>query len=119
MKRQDDQPLPIGQVHELEVYDASTGERLGHLGDINEDGFVLLSTRRYDLDETLNVRIAANRNSGWTETAEVHAVAVGSRQSIHTDFYDNEFRFLEPSPQFLEQIKRIQETGEAPEADQL
>jgi hypothetical protein len=114
MKRQDDQPMQPDAAFEFEVYDAQTDEHLGRLGDITHDGLSLLATRAHDLDEQRRLRIAGSRDSGWTENLEADVVVVGTRQSMHTDFHDNEFRFVDPTPELRAAVDRMQRLTEPP-----
>ncbi|MFW5857040.1 MAG: hypothetical protein ACOCX4_04100 [Planctomycetota bacterium] len=119
MKRQDDQPMQPEASFELEVYDAQTDERLGHLGDINRDGLVLTGARTYDLGRRMPLRIVGDRNAGWREAIEAEADVVGSREGLQTDVYDTELRFTNPTPLLTRQVDRLRELAETPPPDNV
>ena len=117
MNRQEDSRMQPEAAYELEAYHRKTGERLGHLGDLTDEGLILVSTQTYDIDETLPLKLVCSRDSGWNEVVEADAVVTGTKKSMQTAYYDNELYFVAPDAQLREQLRHLQENAVAPDPD--
>jgi len=117
MTRQEDSRMQPEAAYELEAYHRETGERLGHLGDLTDEGVILVSTRKYDVDDTLPLKLVCSRDSGWNEVVEAEAVVTGTNKSIQTAYYDNELYFVNPDEALREQLRHLRDNAVAPDAD--
>ena len=91
----------------LRVFDNETDSLLGHVGDINVGGLMLIGDRSIEILRMYSLRMAIPANDHKTEHILLEAESVWSRKDTNPYFYDTGFRLIDPTPNSVRMIRQL------------
>ncbi len=99
-------------IYYLRVWDKNTNKLLGHIVDINTGGFMLISEKKIELEQALDLEIRWNDPDDNEIKIEFKAESRWSSNDVNSAFFDTGFKLLGPTDDVLEPIKKmIEEYG--------
>lgn len=99
-------------IYYLRVWDRNTNKLLGHIVDINTGGFMLISEKKIELEQALDLEIRWNDPDDNEIKIEFKAESRWSSNDVNSAFFDTGFKLLGPTDDVLEPIKKmIEEYG--------
>lgn len=94
-------------VYYLKVFNRESGELLGHLVDITQEGLMLVSENTIPENTLFSLRINFPRDIFGEETLDFSALSLWCRPDVNPLFYDTGFRLMDISLDRMLLIKRL------------
>ena len=91
----------------LRVFDNETETLLGHVGDINLDGLMLIGESPIETHRIYSLRMEIPGSGHKNEHISLEAESAWSRQDANPDFYDTGFRLIDPTPNSVRMIREL------------
>jgi len=91
----------------MRVYDITSGEFLGCLGNIHPEGMMLISNRPLVEGAVLRLSIHLSKTIAGTKELEVDAKCVWSKEDIHCSSSGSGLAFIRPSQVITEVISAM------------
>ncbi len=99
-------------IYYLRVWDLKTEQLLGHIVDINSGGFMLISEKPIEPDQTFELEIRWNTPDDEELRIQFQAVSRWSSNDINPAFFDSGFELIGAVDEVLEPIgDMIEEYG--------
>lgn len=99
-------------IYYLRVWDKNSDKLLGHIVDINTGGFMLISEKKIELEQTFDLEIHWKSPEGEEIKIDFKAESRWSSNDVNSAFFDTGFKLLGPTDDVLEPIKKmIEEYG--------
>ncbi len=94
-------------IYHLRVFDAETGQLLGHMTDINPDGMMLIGEHPVPVVKQYSLRMDLPRNVMIDRHLTFVAESRWCRRDSSGDFYGMGFRVVRISPEGLAVVNRL------------
>ncbi len=91
----------------LRVYDMDSGEQIGHLGDLSQDGLLVVSENPIELSKMFNLKINLPQSAGEHKSLKFRAKSLWSNNDTNPNFYDTGFQLFGVSPADLQTLTTI------------
>ncbi len=89
------------------VFDNETDTLLGHAGDINLGGLMLIGESPIETHRMYSLRMAIPGSDHKIEHISQEAESVWSRQDANPAFYDTGFKLVDPTPNSVRMIRQM------------
>jgi hypothetical protein len=93
-------------VNYLRVFDANSGDLLGHLVDLNQEGIMLLGTETLTPEKKFQLRMQLLQH-GEVSEIELDAVSLWNTQDTDPCLYKTGFKLVDPSAELLNQLQSL------------
>lgn len=104
-------------VNYLRVFDADSGELLGHLVDLNQEGIMLLGTQTLAPEKKFQLRMQLLQD-GESSAIDIEAVSLWNKQDTDPYLYKTGFKLINPSKDVMKKLQAlIDDLGKPPEAE--
>jgi len=80
-------------IYYLRVYDRTTGQLLGRLGDLTTDGVMLISEEPIEIRKTFHLRIDLPEQIEGRREITFEAISRWASKDINPNFHDTGFQF--------------------------
>ncbi|MCP5419864.1 MAG: PilZ domain-containing protein [Gammaproteobacteria bacterium] len=90
----------------LRVFDQHTGELLGNIVDISENGLMLISDKPLAVDREFHMWVDMPTEEGDRMRIQFKATSRWCGKDVNPDFYDTGFQIIDPD---LETVYRVQQ----------
>jgi PilZ domain len=99
-------------IYYLRVWDVKADKLLGHVVDINADGFMLISEKQVEPEKTFDLEIRWNTPDEKKINIQFQAESRWSTNDVNPSFFDTGFKLIGPTDDVLEPIREmIEEYG--------
>ena len=89
------------------VFDRQTGVFLGYLGDMHEEGMMLISENPLNVDQVFRLRIDLPDDAYSQPVLNFDARSVWCKKDIDPNFYNTGFQFLDVSDEARQIISQV------------
>jgi hypothetical protein len=91
----------------LRVFDAKTGNLIGHLADLSPDGILLVSDKPIESEQEFHLKIKLPESAGSNKFMEFKAKSKWCNNDVNPDIYDIGFQIFGVGPSALEHLAAI------------
>lgn len=84
-------------IYYLRIFDSICGSTIGHLADVTENGFMLLSEQMLPVQKQYSLNLEILSDSDEEIVVEFSARSIWSNQDACNRFYETGFELLKPS----------------------
>jgi len=94
-------------IYYLRVWDLKTEQLLGHIVDINTGGFMLISEKQIEPDQTFELEIRWNTPDKEELRIQFQAISRWSTNDVNPAFFDSGFELIGAVEEVLEPIREM------------
>ena len=94
-------------IYYLRIWDLKTDQLLGHIVDINTDGFMLISEKPIEPNQTFDLEIHWNSPEDKEIRIKFQAISRWSNNDVNPAFFDTGFELIETAEDVLEPIREM------------
>ena len=94
-------------IYYLRVWDQKTKQLLGHIVDINTGGFMLISEKPIEPDQTFDLEIRQNTPDEEELRIQFQAISRWSSNDVNPAFFDSGFELIGAVEEVLEPIREM------------
>jgi len=94
-------------IYYLRVWDLKTEQLLGHIVDINTGGFMLISEKQIEPDQTFELEIRWNTPDKEELRIQFQAISRWSTNDVNPAFFDSGFELIGAAEEVLEPIREM------------
>lgn len=94
-------------IYYLRIWDLKTDQLLGHIVDINTGGFMLISEKQIEPNQTFDLEIHWNSPEDEEIRIKFQAISRWSDNDVNTAFFDTGFELIEAVEDVLEPIREM------------
>ncbi|KAF1030164.1 MAG: hypothetical protein GAK37_01482 [Pseudomonas sp.] len=92
----------------LQVFNRLTDKPIGYLGNVSEDGLMLISQLPMMIDVDFELRLKVPGPDGDVHAIDLRATCLWSHEDINPQHYDSGFRLLQASTEYMSLITALQ-----------
>ena len=94
-------------IYYLRVWDLKTEQLLGHIVDINTGGFMLISEKQIEPEQTFELEIRWNTPDKEELRIQFQAISRWSTNDVNPAFFDSGFELIGAVEEVLEPIREM------------
>lgn len=94
-------------VYYLKVSDVDSGNQLGRLVDITEEGLMLISSDPISTGVVFRMELDLPDQEKRTEKLEFEARSIWSKKDVNPNYYDTGFKFVRISGEYVDTIGKL------------
>ncbi len=93
----------------LRVFDADTGEQLGHLVEISQKGLMVVSDLPFPLEREFHLSLDVPHPDGTRERLHLNARSLWTSADANPDFHDTGFELVQVNQYRVDRIRTLVE----------
>lgn len=94
-------------IYYLRVFDATSGELIGHLVDVTQEGIMLISETAIESNKIFQMRMDLPTEYWGTKHLDFEAKSLWSAHDINPDFYNSGFELHNVDWKVIDTVQRL------------